>query len=422
MMQLLKDHEMFRPAGFTLPTAKVSSQRQGRLNETSAEIRAALPVGGTFESDVPPRMPTLPDKEAIRIAAKPKKKAEPVIEPAEKTSPPQVAALPAPSKPAEVKPAVWRPVIDPISEFWTSLMPRTDALPQVYQAVLNGDAAHLARLIALGVSPHQKTLGGDTPLCAAVRMGHAECVRVLALAGVDLNEPAHENQPPIAIASLRRNTPVLQALVDSGVDPNTRFKTPVHRSVIDRCTIKDLRNALESDRGVTPLICCSARGDVEGAVTLMKAGAKSSVCTSRYHRYPINFAATQGYLFLMRVLLGRDPESEPDTLVTIDLSSQRAWVTKQGRVINSTTVSTGRAGYSTPAGRYVVTDKHKSHTSTIYHVAMPWFMRLNCGAIGLHSGYVTGRPASHGCIRLPYQKAKEFFQQVAVGDEVEIVH
>lgn len=163
MMQLLKDHEMFRPAGFTLPTAKVSSQRQGRLNETSAEIRAALPVGGTFESDVPPRMPTLPDKEAIRIAAKPKKKAEPVIEPAEKTSPPQVAALPAPSKPAEVKPAVWRPVIDPISEFWTSLMPRTDALPQAYQAVLNGDAAHLARLIALGVSPHQKTLGGDTP-------------------------------------------------------------------------------------------------------------------------------------------------------------------------------------------------------------------------------------------------------------------
>jgi lipoprotein-anchoring transpeptidase ErfK/SrfK len=53
---------------------------------------------------------------------------------------------------------------------------------------------------------------------------------------------------------------------------------------------------------------------------------------------------------------------------------------------------------------------------------MPWFMRLNCGAIGLHSGYVTGRPASHGCIRLPYEKAREFFQQLAVGDEVEIVH
>lgn len=417
MMQLLKDHEMFRAPEFALPSAKGGAQRQGRIHEASAEIRAALPVGDAFEPDMTSRMPVLPEKDAIRVTAQQKKKAAPLAEPA-----PQVAARPAPSKPAEVRPAVWRPLIDPVTDYWTSLMPRTDALPQAYQAVLNDDPSHLARLIALGVSPSQKTLGGDTPLCAAVRMGRAECVRVLALAGVDLNGPAHENQPPIAIASLRRNTPVLQALVDSGVDPNTRFKTPVLRSVIDRCTIKDLRNALESDRGVTPLICCSARGDVEGAVTLMQAGAKSSVCTTRYHRYPINFAATQGYLFLMRVLLGRDPESEPDTLVTIDLSSQRAWVTKQGRVINSTSVSTGRAGYSTPAGRFVVTDKHKTHTSTLYHVAMPWFMRLNCSAIGLHSGYVTGRPASHGCIRLPYQKAKEFFQQVAVGDEVEIVH
>ena len=414
LIHLLKGNEMFRPAHFSLPTAKAGATRHGKTSEASAEIRAALPASGVFESLVPARMPAQPDKEAIRRAAKPVPRPAPAAEPA-----PPVAVA---AKPVEIKPAAWRPIIDPISEHWTRLMPRTDALPEAYQAVLNDAPARLARLIALGVSPSQKTLGGDTPLCAAVRMGRAECVRVLALAGVDLNEPAHENQPPIAIAALRRNTPVLQALVDSGVDPNTRFKTPVLRSVIDRCTIKDLRNALESDRGITPLICCAARGDVEGAVALMQAGAKPGVCTSRYHRYPINFAATQGYLFLMRVLLGRDPDSEPDTLVTIDLSSQRAWVTKHGRIINSTTVSTGRAGYSTPAGRFLVTDKHRSHTSTIYHVAMPWFMRLNCGAIGLHSGYVTGRPASHGCIRLPYHKAKEFFQQVAVGDEVEIVY
>ena len=108
--------------------------------------------------------------------------------------------------------------------------------------------------------------------------------------------------------------------------------------------------------------------------------------------------------------------------MTVDLSSQRAWVTKQGRIINHTMVSTGREGYGTPAGRYVITDKHTSHVSTLYHVAMPWFMRLNCGAIGLHSGYVTGQPASHGCIRLPYDKAKQFFSQVRVGDEVEIVY
>lgn len=423
LIHLLKNHELFRPGHIVLPAASASAVRSGHLSETAAELRAALPLDGSLNPTVPPRMPSSPEREAIQKAAEAARQKMAPAKPVN-AEPVVTAKVPAPRKvePVVIKPQPWRPIIDPIEQHWTKLMPRTDALPQAYQAVLNDDAAHLARLIAMGISPHEMTLGGDTPLCAAVRMGRAECVRVLFLAGVDMKQPAHEKQPPIAVASLRRNTPVLKALLDCGVDPNTRFQTPVLKSVIDRCSIKDLRNAMESDRGVTPLICCAARGDVEGAVALMAAGARPGVCTTRYHRYPINFAATQGYLFLMRVLLGRDPDSEPDTLVTVDLSSQRAWVTKQGRVINSTMVSTGRQGYGTPAGRYVITDKHRSHTSTLYHVAMPWFMRLNCGAIGLHSGYVTGRPASHGCIRLPYEKAKEFFGQVAVGDEVQIVY
>ncbi|WP_395730866.1 L,D-transpeptidase family protein [Prosthecobacter sp.] len=424
IMQILKNHEMFRLDVVTLPTATVSKVRQGKLSGTSAEIRASLPVDASFDPVRSLPVPPNAEKTALRRAAE-APKVKPFI--ATELSRGDAGGGTArksdkPSPAIAFKTPAWRPILDPITDHWTRLMPRTAALPQAYQAVLNDDAAHLAKIIAMGISPNEMTLGGDTPLCAAVRMGRADCVNVLALSGVNLNQPAHEKQPPIAIASLRRNTPVLQALLDFGVDPNTRFNTPIHKQVIDRCTIKDLRNAMESDRGITPMICCAARGDVEGAVTLMRAGGRPGMGTTRYHRYPINFAATQGYLFLMRVLLGRDPESEPDTLVTVDLSSQRAWVTKQGRIINHTMVSTGREGYGTPAGRYVITDKHTSHVSTLYHVAMPWFMRLNCGAIGLHSGYVTGQPASHGCIRLPYEKAKQFFSQVRVGDEVEIVY
>lgn len=331
--------------------------------------------------------------------------------------------IPAVPKASEMtgEPRKWRPILDPVSEFWPSLWPRTDALPAVFQAVLLRDAGHVAHLVAMGFDPSEKTRFGDTPLCAAVRSGQADMVLTLALCGVNLNEPGRENQAPILIASMRRNAPVLAALTSLGVDPNTRFKTPVSKELIADCGIKDLRNAMESDRGVTPLICCAARGDVEGAATLMKAGAKAGLCTTRYRRYPIHFAATQGYLFLMRVLLGRDPDAEPDTLVTVDLSSQLAWVTKKGRVIATTSVSTGREGYQTPEGRYVITDKHQTHTSTLYHCAMPWFMRLNCSPIGLHSGYVTGRPASHGCIRLPHEHARLFFSLTDVGDEVQIV-
>lgn len=429
MIHVLKNHELFR-VNAVMVHADAGKPRHGRGGEHGAEVRPALPADADFS---PVRqVPAAPnaEKSAFRRATEAAQtKVAPAVPAKSKTAQAEPGAVVAgkqpkkvPDSPPVVKVPEWRPIIDPIQEHWTHLMPRTEALPQAYQAVLNDDARHLAKLIAMGVSPNEMTLGGDTPLCAAVRMGRADCVYVLALSGVNLNQPAHEKQPPIVLASLRRNAPVLKALLDFGVDPNTRFNVPVSKQIIDRCTIRDLRNAMESDRGITPLICCAARGDVEGAVALMRAGARPGQGTTRYHRYPINFAATQGYLFLMRVLLGRDPDSEPDILVTVDLSSQRAWVAKQGRIINHTMVSTGREGYGTPAGRYVITDKHTSHVSTLYHVNMPWFMRLNCSAIGLHSGYVTGHPESHGCIRLPYEKAKEFFAQVRVGDEVEIVY
>ena len=421
-VQALKNPDWFQQA---LKRGVVVESREPSLGAANAaEIRASLPMEKRYEPPANPAPSLSPVKDAMKRSEAGKPAEKPISPPASSESAaPAPPIVHIPAKKAPLPPLrSWRPILDPVAEHWSSLWPRTDALPAMFQAVLYRDAEQIARLASMGVPVDSKTIFGDTALCAAARTGQADCIRVLALAGADLNLPGRENQAPILIASMRRNTDVLASLTAFGVDPNSRFKTPVSRELIDRCLIKDLRNALESDRGVTPLICCSARGDVEGAVALMRAGAKASTSTTRYHRYPINFAATQGYLFLMRVILGRDPDSEPDTLVTIDLSSQRAWVTKQGKVIASTSVSTGREGYRTPAGRYVITDKHRSHTSTLYHVAMPWFMRLNCSAIGLHSGYVTGRPASHGCIRLPYEKAKLFFGLTDVGDEVEIVH
>jgi len=430
---MLKQNELFS-SPVELPTADVGALAKKPFHPAGGELRPAKAVDATFPpvASIKPEQPvdihSLKKLEAVPPPAMPAGSAPkaPVASQAleDKPAPAVVTVKPSFAKASSLayEPRKWRPIVDPVSEFWSTLWPRTDALPAVFQAVLLRDAEHVARLVAMGFNPSEKTPFGDTPLCAAVRTGQADMVQVLAMCGVDLNEPGRENQVPILVAAMRRNTPVLAALTSLGVDPNTRFKSPIAKELIDRCMIKDLRNAMESDRGVTPLICCASRGDVEGAVALMKAGAKPGMCTSRYHRYPLNFAATQGYLFLMRVLLGRDPDAEPDTLVTVDLSSQRAWVTKNGKIIATTSVSTGREGYRTPAGRYVITDKHRSHTSTLYHVAMPWFMRLNCSAIGLHSGYVTGRPASHGCIRLPYDKAKLFFSLTGVGDEVQIVH
>lgn len=330
----------------------------------------------------------------------------------------------APSKPVSTNPEPfrWRPLRDDVAEYFRTHIPDIGGTPLLHYAVMLDDGEWIGRLVACGADANEPTAAGDTLLCSAVRLGAAGSVAALTYAGADVHKPGLEKQPPLPLASLRRGPEIYRSLLAAGADANGRFATPLTRELLDRVTIKDLRNTLESDRGVTPLIACASRGDVEGAAMLIRYGANPAKCTTRYHRYPINFAATQGYLFLMRIILGRQPESEPEVLVTVDLSSQRAWLTRDGRVVDSCPVSTGREGYNTPAGRYVITDKHRSWTSTLYHVAMPYFMRLNCSAIGLHSGYVTGRPASHGCIRLPYDKAQSFFSVCNVGDEVQIIH
>jgi hypothetical protein len=52
---------------------------------------------------------------------------------------------------------------------------------------------------------------------------------------------------------------------------------------------------------------------------------------------------------------------------------------------------------------------------------MPFMQRLTWGGIALHAGYNPGRPASHGCIRLPYGFARILFQATQVGGTVVVM-
>jgi lipoprotein-anchoring transpeptidase ErfK/SrfK len=82
--------------------------------------------------------------------------------------------------------------------------------------------------------------------------------------------------------------------------------------------------------------------------------------------------------------------------------------------------STGRQGYSTRRGDFVITNKERNHRSTIYHVEMPYFMRLSCLDFGMHAGIVPNYPASHGCIRLPEEAARKFFSEIPIGTLVTV--
>jgi ankyrin repeat protein len=379
------------------------------------------PENKTFTPSLIPAAPVVKKAELPALPKAPEAKQEQAGPPAPEGL---LAELAAAAKPLVLNPLpepAYEPFKDTLESYFRQKIVGADALPPVYLAALQGDAKLLRTLLSSGQPAELETPGGDTPLCAAVWHGHQEVVDLLLSYGADAEKVGREKQPPLALASLRRNTEIMKALLVVGADANCRFSCPPPKCVTEAVLTRDLRSSLISDKGVTPLIACSARGDVEAATLLMRHGAKANLPTTKEYRYPINFAATQGYLFLMRVLLGRSPDVEPNLLVTVDLSKQKAWITRDGAVIDTTSISSGRAGFATPQGRYLVTDKHRSWTSNIYHVAMPYFMRLNCSAIGLHQGHVTGRPASHGCIRLPADKARSFFAKVQVGDEVQII-
>jgi hypothetical protein len=136
--------------------------------------------------------------------------------------------------------------------------------------------------------------------------------------------------------------------------------------------------------------------------------------------------------------------------VKIDLEEQRAYFYKGGRLAGISTVSTGREGYCTPPGSFRITQKERNHRSNLYGkyvdtdgdvvardvdvrkdpaprgtkflgAPMPNFMRFN-GGIGMHAGYLPGYAASHGCVRLPPEMARHFFDNVSIGTPVTVVN
>ncbi len=97
-------------------------------------------------------------------------------------------------------------------------------------------------------------------------------------------------------------------------------------------------------------------------------------------------------------------------LIVVSIPSQRLFVFKDGAEWGSTTVSTGRRGYGTPAGTFTILQKQVHHRSRTYgNAPMPYMQRLTWGGVALHAGRVTGAPASHGCIRLPWDFARQLY-------------
>ena len=103
-------------------------------------------------------------------------------------------------------------------------------------------------------------------------------------------------------------------------------------------------------------------------------------------------------------------------LMVVSIDAQLAYVYRNGVLTGVSTVSTGKKGHETPTGVFTILQKNKDHFSNIYDNApMPYMQRLTWGGIALHAGGLPGYPASHGCIRMPSEFARQLFEVTSTG-------
>jgi L,D-transpeptidase-like protein len=132
--------------------------------------------------------------------------------------------------------------------------------------------------------------------------------------------------------------------------------------------------------------------------------------------------------------------------IVVHLDDQRAYFYRGKHIIGESNISTGRKGYETPPGKYRVIQKDADHVSSEYGdyvtedgeivmrnisarkdpkprgtvfdgAKMPYFLRFT-GGYGMHAGFVPRYRASHGCIRMPAEMARHFFDAADEGTPV----
>jgi hypothetical protein len=117
--------------------------------------------------------------------------------------------------------------------------------------------------------------------------------------------------------------------------------------------------------------------------------------------------------------------------IIIELASQTFQAREDGKIIIQGRVTTGKAGYTTPRGKFTILDKEKMHISNRYPIKdkergirggakMPYAQRITNSGIFIHAGTLAEYPDSHGCIRVSYGDSMKLFRWTIKGTKVYI--
>lgn len=116
---------------------------------------------------------------------------------------------------------------------------------------------------------------------------------------------------------------------------------------------------------------------------------------------------------------GHIPKGPLQLIISID--QQRLHLFSNGVHVADAPVATGVAQHPTPLGIFSIIQKSRYHRSNIYSNApMPYMQRITWSGIAIHEGVGVGRPASHGCIRVPHDFAMRLWTLTRLGARVVI--
>ena len=113
------------------------------------------------------------------------------------------------------------------------------------------------------------------------------------------------------------------------------------------------------------------------------------------------------------------PKPSGPLVIVVSIGKQTVTVYDDGKVIAKSPISSGMTGHPTPTGIFSILEKNRYHYSNLYGGApMPFMQRVTNSGVAMHAGDLPGYPASHGCIRLPYNFARSLFGITDVGARV----
>lgn len=111
---------------------------------------------------------------------------------------------------------------------------------------------------------------------------------------------------------------------------------------------------------------------------------------------------------------------QSERLIYISLEKQFFGAYEKSKLSFWGPISSGRKESKTPAGDYKILWKARKYQSKKYGLPMPFAINISDKGYFIHHQSLSGKPASHGCVRLIRQDAKKLFEWAKKNDIVVI--